>query len=64
VKSGIGKYSFFNRDFTFNQKYNCNDAKSGISGMFGMVCDKVMIDENQYPYEKFFRENKEKLWKD
>lgn len=63
VKSGVGKYSFFNRDFAFNQKYNCNNANSGISGMFGMVCDKVLSDQQLYPYEKFFQENKEKLWK-
>lgn len=62
VKSGIGKYSWFNRDFTFNKKYDCNNAKSNISGMFGVSCDQVLMDDNQYPYEKFFRENKNNLW--
>jgi hypothetical protein len=61
VKPGVGKYSFFNRDFTFGLKYNCNHPKSNISGMFGMPCDKVLQDINLYPYEKFFKENKDKL---
>ena len=61
VKKGIGKYSFFNRDFIFNKKYNCQNAKSGISGMFGVVCDTVLDDLNLYPYESFFKENKNKL---
>lgn len=61
VKPGIGKYSFFNRDFTFNSKYCCNNAKSTISGMFGMPCDKLLSDTNLYPYEKFFKENKNNL---
>jgi hypothetical protein len=30
--------------------------------MFGMPCDKVLQDINLYPYEKFFKENKDKLW--
>ena len=61
IKPGVGKYSWFNRDFTFTKKYNCQNANSGISGMFGMVCDPILSDENLYPYEKFFKENKEKL---
>jgi hypothetical protein len=61
IKPGVGKYSWFNRDFTFNKKYNCQNANSGISGMFGVVCDPILPDENLYPYEKFFKENKEKL---
>ena len=61
IKPGVGKYSFFNRNFTFGSKYNCNNPKSNISGMFGMPCDKVLPDINLYPYEKFFKENKENL---
>jgi hypothetical protein len=26
IKPGVGKYSWFNRDFTFNKKYNCQNA--------------------------------------
>ncbi len=61
IKPGVGKYSWFNRNFTFTHKYNCQDAKSGISGMFGMVCDKVLEDLKQYPYESFYRENRSNL---
>lgn len=61
VKSGMGKYSWFNRNFIFNEKYNCSNATSGISGMFGVVCDPVLPNENLYPYEKFFKENKNNL---
>lgn len=61
IKPGVGKYSFFNRDFTFNKKYDCNSKKSNISGMFGMVCDQVLEDLNLYPYEKFYLENKSNL---
>jgi hypothetical protein len=61
IKPGVGKYSWFNRNFTFNEKYNCNGATSGISGMFGVECDQVLPDEPQYPYEKFFRINKHNL---
>lgn len=61
IKSGVGKYSWFNRNFTFNEKYNCTNATSGISGMFGIICDQVLPDENLYPYEKFFKENKTNL---
>lgn len=61
IKQGVGKYSWFNRNFTFSQKYNCENATSGISGMFGMICDQILPDENQYPYEKFYKENKDNL---
>jgi hypothetical protein len=62
INPGVGKYSLFNRKFTFESKYNCNNPKSGISGMFGMPCDKVLPDIQLYPYEKFYRENKDKLF--
>lgn len=62
VKSGIGKYSWFNRNFAFSEKYDCSNPKSGISGMFGMCCDRVLQDINLYPYEKFFHENKNRLY--
>lgn len=61
IKPGVGKYSWFNRNFTFTKKYKCDNATSGISGMFGMVCDPILPDENLYPYEKFFKENKNNL---
>ncbi len=61
IKQGVGKYSWFNRNYTFTQKYNCVNATSGISGMFGMICDQILPDKNLYPYEKFFKENKNNL---
>jgi hypothetical protein len=59
IKSGVGKYSHFNRDFIFNKKYSC----SGDIYYFpeGIECEQRLNDLNQYPYELFFQENKEKL---
>jgi hypothetical protein len=61
VKPGMGKYSYFNRDFIFNKKYKCGNSTSGISGMFGIDCDQMIEDVKLYPYESFFRENKKDL---
>lgn len=61
VKPGVGKYSFFNRDFTFNKKYKCGNSTSKIAGMFGIDCDPLLPDIPQYPYESFFLENKNNL---
>ncbi len=61
VKRGVGKYSFFNRNFMFNEKYKCGDSVSKISGMFGVDCDPILPDVKLYPYESFFMENKNKL---
>ena len=60
VKSGIGKYSKFNRDFIYNEKYKPN-LSGNIKGMFDTPMDEVLTNETQYPYEIFFRENKSKL---
>jgi hypothetical protein len=59
IKSGVSKYSYFNRDYIFNQKYKCN----GDIYYFpeGIECEQTLPDSQQYPYEKFFKENKEKL---
>lgn len=62
IKSGISKYSAFNRDFCFmidNPKYVADE--NGIQGCFGYKMKKNLLDLNQYPYEKFFMENKNKL---
>lgn len=61
VKRGVGKYSFFNRNFMFNEKYKCGNSISGISGMFGVDCDPLLENKNLYPYESFFMENKKNL---
>lgn len=59
VRPGVGKYSFFNRDYIFNRKYKCN----GDIYYFpeGIDCEQLLEDIKLYPYEKFFRENKKKL---
>lgn len=56
IKPGIGKYSLFNRDFIFNHKYKCN----GDIYFFPdeIECECVLPDEQLYPYEKYFMENK------
>jgi glycosyltransferase involved in cell wall biosynthesis len=62
IKPGVGKYSAFNRNFCFNSsdcKYIADTC--GIEGMFGIKMKKQFTDENQYPYEKFFQLNKNKL---
>lgn len=62
IKSGNGKYSAFNRDFCFmveNPKYVADD--NGIQACFGYKMRKNLPDLQLYPYEKFFKENKEKL---
>lgn len=61
IKPGIGKYSLFNREFVFKEKYKCGNSNSGISGMFGVDCDPILDDIKQYPYEEFFMKNKNRL---
>ena len=60
IKPGIGKYSSFNRNFIYNDKYVPN-LSSQHKGMFDTPMDQRLEDKNQYPYESFFMENKEKL---
>jgi hypothetical protein len=59
IKSGAGKYSFFNRNYIFNQKYKCN----GDIYYFPeeIECEQLLEDIQLYPYERFFMENKENL---
>ena len=57
VKKGIGKYSKFNRDYIYGQKYQ-TDFDSPYQGMFDTPMKQILVDENQYPFEKFFNENK------
>ena len=59
IKPGIGKYSLFNREFAFGEKYQKVD--SGIVGMFGEPHQKTIEDQNIYPYESFYWGNKNKL---
>lgn len=59
VKPGIGKYSFFNRNFAFTEKYRMGEGH--IQGMFDKPCVELIDNLNQYPYEQFFEDNKYKL---
>jgi hypothetical protein len=60
IKSGVGKYSFYNRDYIFNQKYKCD----GDIYYFpeGIECEQILNDKQLYPYERFFMDNKHKLY--
>ena len=44
-----------------NPKYILSGDDTGIEGMFGAKYIKVQSDATQYPYESFFRNNKNKL---
>ncbi len=57
---GIGHYSQFNRDFIKNKKYQ-EVLIGGHKSMFDKRSKKILPDEKQYPYEKFYLENIHKL---
>jgi hypothetical protein len=59
IKSGIGKYSFFNRDYIFNKKYKCYGDIYYFPD--GIECEQIIDNPQQYPYEYFFKENKNNL---
>lgn len=65
IRPGVSKYSAFNREFMFNPdnnpKYTPSGNDNGIEGMFGSKHIKLQPDSTQYPYEPFFRTNKNKL---
>jgi hypothetical protein len=59
VKNGIGKYSLFNREYIFNEKYKCyGDIYYFPSGI---ECDQLFDDIKLYPAEEYFNKNKNKL---
>ena len=60
IKPEISKYSKFNIDFICKEKYKVN-TDSFYKGIFDNPMDIILADETQYPYEKFFRQNKDKL---
>lgn len=57
---GIRTASKFNRDFIKNVKYK-DVLIGGYRGMFDKRVKKLLADEPQYPYENFYRLNKDKL---
>lgn len=60
ITSGIGKYSKFNRDFIYGQKY-LTDYTSNLRGMFDTPMKERVPNTDQYPCEIFFRNNKSKI---
>ena len=57
---GIRTASQFNRDFIKKTKYK-DILLGGYRGMFDKRVKKLLEDEVQYPYEDFYRKNKELL---
>ncbi len=57
---GIRTAAKFNRDFIKNNKYK-RVLMGGYRGMFDNRVKKLLKDEVQYPYEDFYRKNKNKL---
>lgn len=59
-KKGIHKYSKFNRDWIFSQKY-IRDDKNGFRGRFDYPCKEINKTTNLYPHESFHWKNKNNL---
>ncbi len=57
---GIRTAAKFNRDFIKNVKYK-EVLLGGYRGMFDKRVKKQVPDEPQYPYESFYRQNKDKV---
>jgi len=55
----VGKYSKFNRDFV-REKYT-QDDRADVYLWRGKKWRKNIEDYMQYPYEKFYQENKDNL---
>ncbi|MDO9559246.1 MAG: hypothetical protein Q7I89_06120 [Syntrophales bacterium] len=53
------KYSLFNRQFMFSTKYAAD--QHGIQGMFEEPVAMKDEGKEQYPYERFYRKNKDSL---
>jgi glycosyltransferase involved in cell wall biosynthesis len=64
IRPGVSKYSAFNREFMFGSdasKYIPSNTDEGIEGMFGSKHIQNNSNDCQYPYEPFFKLNKNKL---
>ena len=57
---GIRTAAKFNRDYIKNVKYK-ETLLGGYRGMFDKRVKKVVADEQQYPYETFYRLNRDKV---
>lgn len=58
VKPGISKYSLFNREYMFKEKYDCI---GDIYHFPGIECSQKLPDPNAYPYENFYLVNKNRI---
>ena len=54
-----GKYSQFNRSFVYQSKYQ--EDPTGIKGMFDVPMSNNDPGPQQYPHERFYRDNRNKL---
>lgn len=65
IITGVGKYTKFNREFigfwTPGSGKYVQTETSVISGMFGQPYTKIMEDFEQYPYEQFYLNNRDKV---
>ena len=57
---GIRTAAKFNREFIKKIKYK-ESLLGGYRGMFDKRVKKVLLDDRQYPYEVFYRMNKDKI---
>ena len=57
---GIRTAAKFNRDFMQNAKYKPT-LLGGYRGMFDQRVKQVLEDQKQYPYERYYLDNKSKL---
>lgn len=58
-QKGVGKYTKFNRDWIFSNKYIPNP--NGLLGTFGFPHKRICDNVQQYPTERFYWDNKDKL---
>lgn len=59
IKTGVMHYTFYNRDYIHNKKYQ--DTSAGVEGMFQRPVSQVIPTINSYPNEKFYWDNKNLL---
>ena len=57
---GIRTAAKFNRDYIKNVKYK-DVLFGGYKGMFDKRVKKLLADERQYPYERFYQEHKDEV---
>jgi len=56
------KYSLFNRSFIYGQKYD-KELNGAVKGMFDFPMKTVLNNEKVFPYESFFWDHKQEVFK-